>query len=148
MRSHKTICSPRFIQTADSFRTKQSTIFMKESLNHWKTWFVHYKYIRDAPNVRQPKLPKRPIKLYRKMTWRDQIEVRTNAGNMSAVWKYLKLLEKDAKIITSTDSERRFSAASHISDEKRKGWLLLVTVWWPKPRNDLKQLVNKLQNVL
>ncbi len=26
----------------------------------------------------------------------------TNAANVSAVWKYLKLLEKDAKLITST----------------------------------------------
>ncbi len=62
------------------------------------------------------------------MTWRDQIEARTNAANMSAVWKYLKLSEKDTKIITSTDSERLFSAASHVSDEKRKRWLMLVTV--------------------
>ncbi len=63
------------------------------------------------------------------MTWRDQIEARTNAANMTAVWKHLKLSEKHAKIITSTDSERPFSTASHVSDEKRKGWLLLVTVW-------------------
>ncbi len=28
----------------------------------------------------------------------------------------------------NTDSERLLSAASHVSDEKRKGWLLLVTV--------------------
>ncbi len=27
-----------------------------------------------------------------------------------------------------TDSERLLSAASHVSDEKRKRWLLLVTV--------------------
>ncbi len=71
------------------------------------------------------------------MTWRDQIEARTNAANMSAVWKYLKLSEKDTKIITSTDSERLFSAASHVSDEKRKRWLMLVTVMteiakWPQ----------------
>ncbi len=43
------------------------------------------------------------------MTWRDQIEARTNAANMSTVWKHLKLSEKDAKIITSTDSERQLS---------------------------------------
>ncbi len=55
--------------------------------------------------------------------------------------------KKDAKIITRTDSER-FSAASHVSDEKWKGWLLLVTVQWLKLRNGLKQLVNKLQNVM
>ncbi len=40
----------------------------------------------------------------------------------------LKLSEKDAKIITSTDSERLFSAASHVSDEKRKGDCCMVTV--------------------
>ncbi len=28
----------------------------------------------------------------------------------------------------NTDSERLLSAASHVPDEKRKGWLLLVTV--------------------
>ncbi len=71
------------------------------------------------------------------MTWRDQIEARTNAANVSAVWKYLKLSERDTKNITSTDSERLLSAASHVSDEKRKRWLLLVTVMieivkWPK----------------
>ncbi len=71
------------------------------------------------------------------MTWRGQIEARTNAANTSAVWKYLKLSEKDTKIITSTDSERLLSAASHVSDEKRKRWLMLVTVMteiakWPQ----------------
>ncbi len=39
------------------------------------------------------------------MPWRDQIEACTNAANASAVWKYLKLSENDAKNITSTDSE-------------------------------------------
>lgn len=33
-------------------------------------------------------------------------------------------------------------------NEKRRGWLLLVTVWCFKLRNGLKQLVNKLQNVI
>ncbi len=51
------------------------------------------------------------------MTWRDQIEARANAANLSAVWKHLKVSEKDAKIITSTDSQRLLSAASHVSDE-------------------------------
>ncbi len=61
------------------------------------------------------------------MTWRDQTEARTNAANTLAVWKHLKGSEKDAKIITSTDNEKLFSTASHVSDEKRKGgccWLL------------------------
>ncbi len=34
------------------------------------------------------------------MPWRDQIEARANAETTSAVWKYLKLSEKDAKIVT------------------------------------------------
>ncbi len=42
------------------------------------------------------------------MTWRDQTEVRTNAAN--AVWKYLKLSETDAKIITSTKYRQRENA--------------------------------------
>ncbi len=71
------------------------------------------------------------------MTWRDQIEACTNAANTSAVWKYLKLSERDAKNITSTDSERLLSAASHVSDEKRKGDCCMVTVMieiakWPQ----------------
>ncbi len=31
----------------------------------------------------------------RTMTWRDQIEARTKAANILAVWKHLKLSEKD-----------------------------------------------------
>ncbi len=84
------------------------------------------------------------------MTLRDQIEARTNAANTSAVWKYLKRSERETQTslqAQNTDSERLLSAASHVSDEKRKGWLLLVTVMieivkW------LKGLVNKLQNVV
>ncbi len=44
------------------------------------------------------------------MTWRDQTEVRTNAANVSAVWKYLKLSETDAKIITSTKYRQQENA--------------------------------------
>ncbi len=62
------------------------------------------------------------------MTWHDQIEARTNA----------------AKIITSTKHRQQET----VSDEKRKRWLILVTVWWLKSRNGLKRLVNKLQNVM
>ncbi len=68
------------------------------------------------------------------MTLHDQIEACTNAANMSAVWKHLKLSERERETQKSlqaqnTDSERLLSAASHVSDEKRrKGWLLLVTV--------------------
>ncbi len=64
------------------------------------------------------------------MTLRDQIEARTNAANTSAVWKHLKLSERETQKslqARNTDSERLLSAASHVSDEKRKGgwcWLL------------------------
>ncbi len=44
------------------------------------------------------------------MMWHDQIEARTNAANTSAVWKYLKLSEKDAKIITSMKHRQRETA--------------------------------------
>ncbi len=69
------------------------------------------------------------------MTLHDQIEASTNAANTSAVWKHLKLSERERERETqkslqarNTDSERLLSAASHVSDEKRKGGLLLVTV--------------------
>ncbi len=60
---------------------------------------------------------------------------------MSAVWMHLKLSEKDAKIITSTEREKLFSAASYAFDE-RKRWLLLVNMMI-----EIKQL-NKLQHVM
>ncbi len=44
------------------------------------------------------------------MTLRDQIEARTNAANTSAVWKHLKLSERDADIITSTKHRQRETA--------------------------------------
>ncbi len=74
------------------------------------------------------------------MTLRDQIEASTNAANMSAVWKHLKLSQREMQKslqAQNTDSERLLSATSHVSDEKRKGWLLLVTVMieiakWPQ----------------
>ncbi len=65
------------------------------------------------------------------MTLRDQIEASTNAANTSAVWKHLKQSERETQTSLqayNTDSERLLSAASHVSDEKRTGWLLLVTV--------------------
>ncbi len=65
------------------------------------------------------------------MTLRDQIVMRTNTANTSAVWKHLKLSERETQTsiqAQNTDSERLLSAASHVYDEKRKGWLLLVTV--------------------
>ncbi len=44
------------------------------------------------------------------MTWRDQIEARTNAANVSAEWKGLKKrLKKDANI-TSTKHQQRATA--------------------------------------
>ncbi len=67
------------------------------------------------------------------MTLHDQIEASTNAANTSAVWKHFKLSERERETQKSlqarnTDSERLLSAAAHVSDEKRKGGLLLVTV--------------------
>ncbi len=74
------------------------------------------------------------------MTLRDQIEARTNAANTSAVWKHLKLSERETQTSLqawNTDSERLLSTASHVYDEKRKGRLLPVTVMieiakWPQ----------------
>ncbi len=65
------------------------------------------------------------------MTLCDQIEASTNAADTSAVWKHLKLSERETQTslqARNTDSERLLSTASHVSDEKRKGWLLLFTV--------------------
>ncbi len=58
------------------------------------------------------------------MTLRDQIEARTNAANTSAVWKHLKLYERETRKslqARNTDSERLLSAASHVFDEKMTG---------------------------
>ncbi len=74
------------------------------------------------------------------MTLCDQIVARTNAANTSAVWKHLKLSERETQTslqAQNTDSERLLSAASHVSDEKRTGCFLLVTVMieiakWPQ----------------
>ncbi len=58
------------------------------------------------------------------MTLRDQIEARTNAANTSKTVR-----ETDADIIHykhETPTARDCSAL-HVSDEKRKGGLLLVT---------------------
>ncbi len=75
------------------------------------------------------------------MTWRNQIDLRTNAANVSTVWKYLKLSERDAKNITSTDSERP-------SPMRRGRAIVAWLLWWLKSQNGLKRLVNKLQNVM
>ncbi len=60
------------------------------------------------------------------MQWRDQIEARTNAANTSAVWKYFKAVRERRR----NQYERLFSAASHVSDETRKRWMLPVTDDW------------------
>ncbi len=44
----------------------------------------------------------------------------TNAANMSAVWKYLKLSEKDAKLITSTKHRLRDCLALHLMSQRRR----------------------------
>ncbi len=88
------------------------------------------------------------------MTLRDQIEAHTNAANTSAVWKHLKRPEREmlkSLQAWNTDSERLLSAASHVSDEKRKGLLVTVMIeicGYCDDWNGLKRLVNKLQNVM
>ncbi len=83
------------------------------------------------------------------MTCRDQTEGCANAANMSAVWKHLKLqMQKSLQAPTARDC---LLLHLHLMSPTRRGkrwWLLLVTVWWLKSRNGLKQLVNKLQNVM
>ncbi len=73
------------------------------------------------------------------MKLRKQIE-HTNAANMSAVWKHLKLSERERRrhqYKHETPTARGlFSAASHVYDEKRKGGLLLVTVMIEMASND------------
>ncbi len=64
------------------------------------------------------------------MTWRDQIEARTNAANVSAVWKYLKLSEKDAKKHYKHEAQTaRDCLVLHLMSPMRRGrgvwcWLL------------------------
>ncbi len=54
---------------------------------------------------------------------------------MSAVWKHLKVSEKDAKFITSTDSERRFSTALHVFEGEGEGVVFVAMITeitkWP-----------------
>ncbi len=71
------------------------------------------------------------IKLYRTMTWRDQIEVCANAANTSK--NCLRKTQKSLQAPTARDC----LVLHHVSDEKRKRWLLLVTVMieitkWPQ----------------
>ncbi len=71
------------------------------------------------------------------MTLRDQIGAHTNAANTSAVWKHLKLSERETQTsLQARNTDRLLNAASHVSDEKRKGWLLLVTVMIEMASND------------
>ncbi len=91
---------------------------------------------------------KRQNNLYLKMTLRNQIKARTNVANTSAVWKHLKLSEKEMlKLLQArnTDSDRLLSTESH--DEKRKRLLLMVTVMIEITKC-LTRLVNKLYNVM
>ncbi len=83
------------------------------------------------------------------MMLRDQIEARTNAANTSAVWKHLKLYEKE--LYTNNYKHETLTARDclvlHLMSPMRRGrggccWLL----WWLKSRNGLKRLVNNLQN--
>ncbi len=45
----------------------------------------------------------------------------TNAANMSAEWKYLKLSEKDAKLITSMKHRLQDCLALHLMSPMRRG---------------------------
>ncbi len=63
------------------------------------------------------------------MRWHDQVEACTNAADVSAVWKYLKLYEKELyrNHYKHEAQTATVSTATHVSDEKRKGgwcWLL------------------------
>ncbi len=58
------------------------------------------------------------------MTWRDQIEAHTNAADMLAVWKHLKLSKKDQKSLQERDC-----LVLHLMSPMRRGrggwcWLL------------------------
>ncbi len=75
------------------------------------------------------------------MTWPDQIEVHTYAANVSAVWKYLKLSEKDAKIITSADNKRDWLVLHLMSPMRREigAWCWFLFDDWSREMalNDL-----------
>ncbi len=85
------------------------------------------------------------------MTLRYQIEASTYAANTSAVWKHLKLSERERRkhhYKHKTPTARDCLALNLMSPMRRgRGgccWLL----WWLKSRNGLKRLVNKLQNLM
>ncbi len=67
---------------------------------------------KTSLGVRPNKQKKKTNNLFQTMTLRDQIEACTNAANTSAVWKHLKLSERerDANIITSTRHRQRETA--------------------------------------
>ncbi len=73
------------------------------------------------------------------MTWHDQKMARTNAANVFAAQKYLKLSEKDAKFITSTKNRLRDCLALHLMSPMRKGRvvdagysMMIEIVKWPQ----------------
>ncbi len=109
---------------------EQHSLFNHTSL--FQTFERHYyrhldnRSTRDAPNVRLHKLwlKRRPNKLYRTMTWHDKIVAHTNAANVSTVWKYLKLYEKDAKLITST--KHQDCLALHLMSPMRRGRVVVA----------------------
>ncbi len=81
-------------------------------------------------------------------SWMTTIQLcllHTNAANMSALWKYLKLSEKDTKLITSSTHRLRVCLALNLMSPMRRGrvddagYCMMI---------GLKRLVNKLQNVM
>ncbi len=84
------------------------------------------------------------------MTFRDQIEASTNAANTSAVWKHLKLSERERERCRHNYKHKTPTARDCLvlllMSPMRRGrggycWLL----WWLKSWNGF---ANKLQNVM
>ncbi len=75
------------------------------------------------------------------MTWHDQTVARTNAANVSEVWKYLKLSEKDTKLIKSMKHRLQdcLVAALHLMSPMRRGrvddagyYMMIEIAKWPQ----------------
>ncbi len=88
----------------------------------------------------------RPNKLYRTMTWHDQIEVCTNAETRLLHESIKNCTRKNCtKLLTSTrntNSKRLFnsSTVSHVSDENRRdGWCWLLYDEWNCEMAQLQQ---------
>ncbi len=80
-------------------------------------------YIRAAPLIfKKIVILQTPTQSFSWMTtWHEQIVALTNAANVFAVWKYLKLSKKDAKLIASTKHRLRDCLALHLMSPMRRG---------------------------